>query len=222
MKYIISYLLLLVAAIVAHRGYNFNYDYPQWGYFPQPNYPNFFLPPINYPLDNLWTPPMPFQTLGFGFLNPWGHHHRHHHFHHRFFPNHFFGAGYNFADKYAFDFFMKYGFNVKAALFFCNSFTTRPVVWQSAYLFNYCNYMNQNYGRGNKHIPTYPNVPENMPDQDVPSYPEQNQPSSYPEQSPPAEYPEQNSPSTYPEQSAPEQYPSQDGYPSNDAPQKLY
>uniref|UniRef100_A0A0N5CI70 Synaptogyrin-1 n=1 Tax=Strongyloides papillosus TaxID=174720 RepID=A0A0N5CI70_STREA len=190
-------------------------------------------------------------------------------------------AGYNFADKYAFDFFTKYGFNVKTALFFCNSFTTRPVVWQSAYLFNYCNYMNQNYGRGNEHIPTYPNAPDNMPDQDVPSYPSQNLPSypeqsppaqypeqsaylfnycnymnqnygrgnehiptypnapdnmpdqdvpsypsqnlpSYPEQSPPAQYPEQNSSSTYPEQSVPEQYPSQDGYPSNDAPQKLY
>uniref|UniRef100_A0A0K0F2P1 Uncharacterized protein n=1 Tax=Strongyloides venezuelensis TaxID=75913 RepID=A0A0K0F2P1_STRVS len=109
---------------------------------------------------------------------------------------------------------MKYGFNAKAALFFCISFTTRRVVWQSAYLFNYCNFINQKYRPWNKHISTCPNVPDNMPDQNVPSYPSQNL-SSYPEQNQPLSYSEQK-------QSAPEHYPNQGGYPLNDALQKPY
>ncbi|CEF71546.1 Hypothetical protein SRAE_X000087000 [Strongyloides ratti] len=159
MKFVIFSLLFLVAVIVAHKGFH-NHFYPQWGYYPQPYHSGYYFPSINYPLHTLWNPGFSFPPYEYGWFNPWGHHHRHHNFHHNYFPHHHFGHGYNFADRYAYHFFKRHGFNVKAALYFCNSHFTRPIVWHSAYLFNYCTFINQNYGRWNKYVPNYPNVPE--------------------------------------------------------------
>uniref|UniRef100_A0A0K0E610 Uncharacterized protein n=1 Tax=Strongyloides stercoralis TaxID=6248 RepID=A0A0K0E610_STRER len=161
MKFLITFLAIIVAVIVAHRGYQ-NSFYPLWGFNPQPHWPGMSFPPIKYPLHTLWQPDPYFPPYEGGWLNPWGYHHRFDTYHENYFPHHHFGHGYNYADKYAWRFFKKHGFNVKSALYFCNSYYTRPIVWQSGYLFNYCHYINENYGRNNKHVPVYPKVPETM------------------------------------------------------------
>uniref|UniRef100_A0A0N5A3V7 Secreted protein n=1 Tax=Parastrongyloides trichosuri TaxID=131310 RepID=A0A0N5A3V7_PARTI len=157
MKHLVALLLVIIVAIFAHEQHH-NQPWP-----PRPTYP---FPPGNW--DNFgrpWNPNFPFPGFGGHMPHPWA-------------PPPSFGhpppniwwqgyGGYNYADKFAYEFFQRNGLSVSSALFFCESPKTRHISNQSPYLRNWCSHVRKEYGIHSDSVPTYPKPP---PQQDGPVY----------------------------------------------------
>uniref|UniRef100_A0AC35TZ13 Secreted protein n=1 Tax=Rhabditophanes sp. KR3021 TaxID=114890 RepID=A0AC35TZ13_9BILA len=133
---------------------------PQWPQYPTtpyiPNYPEYC--PPEHIVGNPWGgfPSYPSWNQP-GQWNPYGNHHHHHHGHGHGHGHGHHNYGFNFADKYAMDYFQRNGFSVQSALHFCNGYRHKHIIHHSRYLRSYCQKIRQNYGADA--IPTYPKVP---------------------------------------------------------------
>uniref|UniRef100_A0AC35U0G2 Conserved secreted protein n=1 Tax=Rhabditophanes sp. KR3021 TaxID=114890 RepID=A0AC35U0G2_9BILA len=139
--------VVLSLAALAYCHGSFNPQYPQ--HIPSQN-----------TLGNAWGGHSSFPSWNRpGQWNPYqncqpGHHG--HHGHHGHGHNNF---GFNFADKYAMDYFNRNGYSVQSAIHFCNGHRHSHIINYSQYLKSYCRKIRQSYGGGA--IPTYPKVSTN-------------------------------------------------------------
>uniref|UniRef100_A0A0K0E609 Uncharacterized protein n=1 Tax=Strongyloides stercoralis TaxID=6248 RepID=A0A0K0E609_STRER len=65
---------------------------------------------------------------------------------------------YNFADKYAYEYFQKNGYTARSALVFCTNPHINYIINYSRSLKQFCRKIRKNYGGGD--VPTYPKTPQ--------------------------------------------------------------
>lgn len=103
----------------------------------------FYFPTIPNNVNRNWNLPNGFNRHQHGTFNPWGPQY-----------NGSIRPNYNYADRYAYDFFERNGFTVKSSLSFCNNSHINYIVRSSKSLTSFCTSINRSYGR--EAIPTFP------------------------------------------------------------------
>uniref|UniRef100_A0A0N5C6T0 Secreted protein n=1 Tax=Strongyloides papillosus TaxID=174720 RepID=A0A0N5C6T0_STREA len=110
-------------------------------------YNGFYYPAQPSNLNRNWYLPSGFNPHHHGNLNPWGPHY-----------GGSMEASYNYADKYAYDYFRRNGFTIKSSLAFCNNRYMAHIIYSSRTLRTFCKTIINRYQ--NPEIPTFPVIPE--------------------------------------------------------------
>uniref|UniRef100_A0A0K0FPZ0 Uncharacterized protein n=1 Tax=Strongyloides venezuelensis TaxID=75913 RepID=A0A0K0FPZ0_STRVS len=111
-------------------------------------YNGYYYPAQPSNLNTNWHLPNSFNPHHHGPFNPWGPHY-----------GGSIEARFNYADKYAYDYFRRNGFTIKSSLAFCNNYHIRYIIHSSKTLGTFCKTIINRYQKPN--IPTFPVISEN-------------------------------------------------------------